>query len=208
MNEEQQLMAIMASAIDQQTAVWTAIESLKIEREALAKERAAMTQAVAAMTSVAAEASKAASNAIPGMRRAAGEAVGEAIAKSLAEVSGTTQKALMEAISPTLEAASHSASSLERASKWFAWKWVASATVLIAAVSAIAWASVTWQLHQKGALQAEIAELQNSVNLLERRGGRLVTSNCGGHLCIEAKSDGSGWTNKETGAQLFIPRNY
>ena len=88
----------------------------------------------------------------------------------------------------------------------------------------IAYTSLAWQLHQvsslheeKAALQADIAQMQSSVAALERKGGRIVLSTCGGRLCIEASSNqgqgaeqwkGANWSNKENGVQLVIPRGY
>ena len=91
-------------------------------------------------------------------------------------------------------------------------------------VCLVAYASLAWQLHQvsslreeKAALQADVAQMQASVAALERKGGRIVLSTCGGRLCIEASSNqgqgaeqwkGANWSNKENGVQLVIPRGY
>ena len=59
--------------------------------------------------------------------------------------------------------------------------------------------------------------LQANVTALEKKGGRIVMTTCGGRLCIEASSNqgpnspqwtGAGWKNHENGVQLVIPRGY
>jgi hypothetical protein len=70
---------------------------------------------------------------------------------------------------------------------------------------------------EKAALAADVAQLQANVSALEKKGGRIAMTTCGGRLCIEASSNqgvgaeqwkGGMWSNKETGVQLVIPRGY
>jgi len=91
-------------------------------------------------------------------------------------------------------------------------------------VCLVAYASLAWQLHQvsslreeKAALLGDVAQLQANVAALEKKGGRITMTTCGGRLCIEASSNqgegaekwkGGVWSNKETGVQLVIPRGY
>ena len=84
--------------------------------------------------------------------------------------------------------------------------------------------TLAWQVHQvsslrdeKAGLAADVEQMQASVAVLEKKGGRIVMTTCGGRLCIEASSNqgagaehwkGGHWNNSETGAQLVIPRGY
>jgi hypothetical protein len=165
------------------------------------------------------------------MQKAAGEAVGASVRQSLAGASDAAAKALGEAAKPVIgslsgvvQAASDAEGSMRNAGAWFAWKWVAVAAGGLVGVCLVAYASLAWQLHQvsslreeKAALLGDVAQLQANVAALEKKGGRITMTTCGGRLCIEASSNqgqgaeqwkGGNWSNKETGVQLVIPRGY
>jgi hypothetical protein len=94
----------------------------------------------------------------------------------------------------------------------------------IAAVLLVGWLAVWWERHeidslseQKIELQNDVAELQASVAVLEKKGGRIKLRGCGGRLCIESNSDqgegaeklaASNWSDEETGVSLVIPKGY
>jgi hypothetical protein len=231
MDADQQIFSLLAAAEDQQKAVKAAIDGLAAERAALAKERAALTQAAASVAGVAGDVRKAAADAIPAMQKAAGEAVGASVRQSLVGASEAAAKALGEAAKPVIgslsgvvQAANEVEGSMRNAGAWFAWKWVAVAAGGLVGVCLVAYASLAWQLHQvkslgdeKAELAADVAQLQANVSALEKKGGRIVMTTCGGRLCIEASSNqgqgseqwkGGSWSNKETGVQLVIPRGY
>lgn len=232
MDAQQQLFGLMAVAEEHQKAVKAALDGLTAERAALAKERAAVAQAAASVAGVAGEVREAAAEAVPAIRKAAGEAVGASVRQSLAGASDAAAKALSEAAKPVIgslsgvvKAASEAEGKLSGAVAAFGWRWAmlsgGAAAGGIAAVLLAAWLAVWWQRHQverlaeqKAALQADVAQMQASVKELEKRGGRIVMTTCGGRLCIEASSNqGDGgksgvWRNKETGAQFVIPRGY
>ena len=220
MDAQQQLFGLMAVAEEHQKAVKAAIDGLTAERAALAKERAAVAQAAASVAGVAGE-----------VRKAAAEAVGASVRQSLAGASDAAAKALGEAAKPVIgslsgvvQAASDAEGSMRNAGAWFAWKWVAVAAGGLVGVCLVAYASLAWQLHQvsslreeKAALLGDVAQLQANVAALEKKGGRITMTTCGGRLCIEASSNqgqgaeqwkGGNWSNKETGVQLVIPRGY
>ena len=231
MDAQQQIFSLMAAAEDQQKAVKTLLDALAAERAALATERAAVAQAAASVAGIPGEVRKAAADAIPAIQKAAGEAVGASVRQSLAGASDAAAKALGEAARPVvgslsgvIQSAGEAEASLKNAGQWFAWKWVAVAAGGLVGVCLVAYASLAWQLHQvsslreeKAALQADIAQMQANASALERKGGRIVLSTCGGRLCIEASSNqgqgaeqwkGANWSNKENGVQLVIPRGY
>ena len=70
---------------------------------------------------------------------------------------------------------------------------------------------------EKAALLGDVAQLQANVAALEKKGGRITMTTCGGRLSIEASINpgqgseqwkGGNGSNKETGVQLVIPRGY
>ena len=151
--------------------------------------------------------------------------------QSLAGASDAAAKALGEAAKPVIgslsgvvQAAHEAEGSMRNAGAWFAWKWVAVAAGGLAGVCLVAYAALAWQLHQvsslsdeKAELAADVAQMQANVSALEKKGGRIVMTTCGGRLCIEASSNqgagaeqwkGGNWSNKETSVQLVIPRGY
>lgn len=235
MDVQQQLFGLMAVAEEHQKAVKAALDGLTAERAALAKERAAVAQAAASVAGVAGEVRKAAAEVVPAIQKAAGEAVGAAVRQSLAGASDAAAKALGEASGPivgqlsgVVKAAGEAEGKLSAAVAAFGWRWAmlagGAAAGGIVAVLLTAWLAVWWQRHQveqlaeqKAALLGEVAQLQANVAALEKRGGRIVLSTCGGRLCIEASSNqgegaekwrGAVWSNKENGAQFVIPRGY
>ena len=200
MDAQQQLFALMALAEEQQKAVQAAIEGLADERAALAKERAAVARAAASVAGVADEVRKAAADAVPALKRAAGEAVGASVKQSLAGAADAAVQALGEAAKPVIgslsgvvRAAGEAEGSMRRAGAWFAWKWVAVAGGGAVGVCLLAYASLAWQLHQinslhdeKAELQEEIVQLQANANEWAKQGGRIKLERCGetSRLCV------------------------
>ncbi|RZI54358.1 MAG: hypothetical protein EOP12_03330 [Pseudomonas sp.] len=200
MDAQQQLFTLMALAEEQQKAVQTAIEGLADERAALAKERAAMARAAASVAGVADEVRKAAADAVPALKRAAGEAVGASVKQSLAGAADAAVQVLAEATKPVIsslsdvvQAAGEAEGSMRRAGAWFAWKWVAVAGSGAVGVCLLAYASLAWQLHQveslreeKAVLQDEVIRLQANATELAKQGGRVKLEKCGeaSRLCV------------------------
>ena len=213
--DEQQIFSMMALAEDHQKAVTAAIAGLAAERAALAKERAALAQAVAGVT------------------KAASDAVSAAVRQSLAGASETAAKALGDAATPVIgklsgvvQAASDAEDSMRKAGQWFAWKWVAVATGGLAGVCLVAYVALAWQLHEVGSLSDEKARLaaaivreRATVAELNKAGGRVVWSTCGGRLCFEVSSNQGtysngtplplgSWTTNKGHVPLVIPKGY
>ena len=211
--DEQQIFSMMALAEDHQKAVTAAIAGLAAERAALAKERAALAQTA------------------QGIQKATSDAVSTAVRQSLDGASETAVTALSEAARPVIDrlsgvvrAAGDAEGSLRSAGQWFAWKWVAVAAGGLVGVCLVAYVALAWQLHEvgslskrKAALTADVAQLQANVSALERKGGLIVMSTCGGRLCIEASRNqgsnnhdwkGPWYTTGGHDRPLVIPRGY
>ena len=232
-----ELFGMMKIAKTQQEAVKAALDGLAAERAALAKDRAALAaalaqqteavkQAAGSVTNVAASIRQAASDSIPAIQKAAGEAVGASVRQTLAGASDEAVKALSAAAKPVIgslsgvvQAAGEAESSLKNAGQWFAWKWVAVAGGGLVGVCLVAYAALAWQLHQVSSLREEKTALQANVAELEKKGGRIRLDKCGpdNRLCVEiARDQGSGgqvpyagaWQSSDKQRQYVIPRGY
>ena len=176
--DAQQLYGLITLAEEQQKAVKTAIDGL-------ATERAAVAQAAANIASVARDMKRAAAESIPAMQRAVGEAIGASVRESLAGASDTAAKALDDAAQPVIgrlssvvQAAHQAESSMRNAGAWFSFKWIALAAAGMVGVCGMAYASLEWQLYQigglriqKAELEADVAQMQDNVAVLEKRAG-------------------------------------
>lgn len=229
---EQKLYSLMVVAEEHQKAVKAAIDGLAIERAALSKERVALAQATDSVGTAAADVRKAAAAVLPTAQRAVSDAVGASVRESMVGATQVAADALEKATQPiivrlseVIKVASEAEGSMRNAAAWFAWRWVAVAAIGLAVVCLAAYASLAWQMHQaelldeqKAVLTAEIAQLTASVDALEKRGGKLVTSTCGGRLCFEASTNqGKGYEqwrsrlwggDKENSAGFVIPKGH
>ncbi|WP_028997653.1 hypothetical protein [Azohydromonas australica] len=245
-NPQQELFGLLALAEEQQKVVTKALQGLAKERaelakerEALAEERAVLTDAAERMAELADAVTTATEQAAPRLQQAAGTAAGAAVRQSLAGISGTAVAALKTATEPVLttingaaQAAREADGTLTRSLNGFGWKLaavvggVSSAAVLVVIVAA--WSMVEWQLHQMAglveqhaALEDEVQQLQANIAALAKKGGRIVMTECGGRLCIEASSNqgkddngqpiplrGAWHTTDGRSVALVIPRGY
>lgn len=244
MDAQQQLFGLMTVAEEHQKAVKAAIEALATEREAFAKGQAmladrlaqqvvAVQEAAAGVSGVAHEVRCAANDAIPGLRKAAGEAAAAAVGESLGGASKIAVEALSEAAKPMLAdlagvvgTAGEVENQLRNAGAWASWKVGAALGGGVLVLALVAWGSVWWQRHQveqlaaqKAVLQADVAELQANVTALEKKGGRIRLEKCGpdNRVCVEiARDQGGGsqvpyagaWQSDDKQRQFVIPRGY
>lgn len=220
MDPQQQLFGLMALAEEHQKAVQAAIDGLADERAALAEERAAVAQAAANVAGVADAVRKAVADAVPALKRAAGEAVGASVRQSLAGAADAAVKALEEAAKPVIgslsgvvKAAGEAEGSMRRAGAWFAWKWVAVASGGAVGVCLLAYASLAWQLHQVNSLREEKAELQDEVVQLQvnanewaKQGGRVKLERCGDALRLCVRVNKTAIYGKDN--DYFVLRGY
>ena len=112
---------------------------------------------------------------------------------------------------------------LQRAVKTFRWKWslIAGGAALTAVVAVIlgvwlmATFMVSWRSAELERLNAEIAQREARLEDLDRRGGKIELTDCGGRLCAYASTNqGEGykdwktpWTGKN-GLPVVILRGY
>ena len=201
MDAQQQLFGLMAVAEEHQKAVQAALEALAAERAALAKERARLEatlveQALAVQTAadsvstVAASIKYAGAEAVVGIKRAAGEAVGDSIRENIGMVADATQKSLngasrpiVESFSDVVRAAGAAEGKLNRAVNAFGWRLAmlaggaaagSSVAVLIAA-----WLAVLWERHEIEKLAVEKAQLAGQVEELRLNAEELAKRSSG-----------------------------
>ena len=208
MDGQQQIFGLMAVAEEHQKAAAAAIAGLAAERAALAKERALLAQVA------------------QGIQKAAGDAVSAAVRQSLAGASETAVTAFTKAAGPfagevrkVAEQAGAAAEKVDRAAQLLGMKAVAVAAGCIVVVGLAAWGIVAWERHQVVDLKKQIAQERAMVAELDKAGGRVVWSTCGGRLCFEVSSNQGtysngtplplgSWTTNKRHVPLVIPKGY
>jgi len=213
--QSKQLYDLMATAEQHQQAVKAAIQGLAEEQVALAK-------AAASMSGVVGDVKRAAAEAVPTIQKA----VDASVIKSLAAASSEAAKALSDATRPIVDSLSNVVraadgieNKLSRATASFGWKWITlvggAAAGGIIAVVFVGWLSTWWQRHQvqslldqKSALQEEVVELQANVAALEKKGGRIKTSQCGPKriFCVEVEPQRFDGQGSDSGKIFMIPK--
>ena len=164
------------------------------------------------------------------LQAAVREGVETALHATLTTVSQRAGRAFEEAGQPllhTLAEVTKSADAIEhrlqRAVKTFRWKWslIAGGAALVAVVAVIlgVWLTasllVSWRSAELEQLNAEIAQRKARLEELDRRGGKIELTDCGGRLCAYASTNqGKGskdwktpWSGRE-GLPLVILRGY
>ena len=149
---------------------------------------------------------------------------------TLTTLSQRAEGALQEAGRPLLhtlagvtKAAEETEERLQRAVKTFQWKWGAiaggAALAAVVAVTLGVWLAVStlvsWRSAELEQLNAEIAQRKARLEELDRRGGKIELTDCGGRLCAYASTNqGKGskdwktpWSGRE-GLPLVILRGY
>lgn len=209
MESQEQVFGLIAVAEEQQKAVQMALEGLKAERAEVTKERAGL-------STIENDVRRVILATLPAVQKTTKEALREEVRESFAEH-----------LKGVVKAAGEVEGKLSGAVAGFGWRWAllagGAAAGGVAAVLLAAWVTVWWQRSQikevsarKAELMEEVVQLQANVTALEKKGGRIVMTTCGGRLCIEASSNqgpnapqwtGAGWSH-ESGVQLVIPRGY
>ena len=174
-------------------------------------------------------ATKAAEEVSPALQSAVREAARKAVVASLSNAPQTALAAFKAAAAPFFEAmgqattaADGAASQIRDAGAWFGWKVASIAAGLVVVGGALGWGVIAWEGHQvkilqgqKTVLQEDLAQLSAQVAALEKRGGKIKLSTCGGRLCVEASTNQGGelknwngpWKN-DKGTPLVIPQGY
>jgi len=207
MDEQQQkLYALMSIVEQQQKMLDGTLAKLEAERAALARERSSM-----------------------------GQTVMQSVKQSMSGVADTVSQALQGAIKPSVDtlktsvgladnASNRLSASMSRVQSAWTWRilWLSVGVLLL--VSLMAYGMVWWERSQiedlkatRQALQADINRMKPIVTDLERRGGALQWSTCGGRLCFEAnRNQGEGaenwngvwWRNQQTGRLFVVPKGF
>ncbi len=164
------------------------------------------------------------------LQAAVREGVETALHATLTTVSQRAERAFDEAGQPLLhtlagvtKAAEETEDRLQRAVKTFRWKWgaIAGGTALAAVVTVTlgVWLAVStlvsWRSAELEQLNAEIAQREARLEELDRRGGKIELTDCGGRLCAYASTNqGKGhkdWKTPWSGRDdlpLVILRGY
>ena len=132
-------------------------------------------------------------------------------------------QSLLHTLARVTKSAEEIESRLQRAVKTFRWKWslIAGGAALAAVVAVIlgvwlmATFMVSWQSAELERLNAEIAQSKARLEELDRRGGKIELTDCGGRLCAYASTNqGEGhkdwktpWSGRD-GLPLVILRGY
>ena len=130
---------------------------------------------------------------------------------------------LLHTLAGVTQAAKETEDRLQRAVKTFGWRWgaIAGGAALAAVVAVIlgVWLTasllVSWRSAELEQLDAEIAQRKARLEELDRRGGKIELTDCGGRLCAYASTNqGKGskdwktpWSGRE-GLPLVILRGY
>ena len=164
------------------------------------------------------------------LQAAVREGVETALHATLTTVSQRAERAFEEAGQPLLhtlagvtKAAEETEERLRRAVQTFRWKWgaiaggaaLAAVVIVILGVWLMATFMVSWRSAELEQLNAEIAQREARLEELDRRGGKIELTDCGGRLCAYASTNqGEGskdwktpWSGRE-GLPLVILRGY
>lgn len=164
------------------------------------------------------------------LQAAVREGVETALHATLTTVSQRAERAFKDAGQPLLhtlagitKATEETEERLRRAVKTFRWKWgliaggaaLAAVLILIFGAALAASTLVSWRSAELEQLNAEIAQRQTRLEELDRRGGKIELTDCGGRLCAYASTNqGEGyknwkapWAGKD-GLPLVILRGY
>lgn len=230
--DQTQLLGTLLSLVEEQTKTNDELQTdLRAQIIALSEATKVANQTVEAVK-------QAAKDVNPAVKIGAEKAVKSAVAELLSGIAGDTKTALDEALKPIigdLVGAARSASQVEeklnRVTATFGRKWtrvtVGTGVALVAVISLFAWGSIWYQRSQvekliaeKSALQIQVAELQDGVNQLAKRGGRIKLGLCGpkNRLCVQIESnqgDGAAqqdfkgaWYSDDGKTQFVIPKGY
>ena len=200
------LYGLMKVVQEQQKMLDGTLAKLEAERAALARERSAM-----------------------------GQTVMQSVKQSMSGVADTVSNEMQKAIKPSVDTlktsvgSAHDASnrlsvSINRVQSAWTWRILMLAVGVLLIVGLAIYGLLWWERSQvedlkatRQALQADINRMQPVVKDLEKRGGALQWSTCGGRLCFEAnRNQGEGaenwngvwWRNQQTGRLFVVPKGF
>jgi len=190
MDAQKQIFSLIAAAEDNQKAVQIAIDGMTAQILVLEKQHAAHARHQ------------------EDMQRAVVSTVEYAMSKSLAGASSAAVAALESASRPVVGSLSDAARAADEATgklsgtvssfsrKWALIAWGTTAGCILAVLFTV-WGSVQWLEYRRESLSAEIDEMKTTVATLEKRGGKLKLTDCGGETCFQVKTplwEGKGST--------------
>ncbi len=208
---EAEIFGLMTAAQDQQTAVQTALARLAAQEAALKEERRLLAETLAAVQNQLALARRAAEDIGPELQRGTDRAVRAAVADSLAGAGAAAAQAMATSAGPVVDRLAAVVAkteaigpALRQAVGWITWRLLgrlgAVVLVLLALTVGTRIGLEAWTDHGLGLAQAEsslleakIAGLQNTRDMLERAGAKAGMSKCGpsARLCIRV-DEGAG----------------
>lgn len=144
----------------------------------------------------------------------------EAASRRAESVFDEASRRLLGKLASAAQSAEAVEARLNRAVRSFGWKWglMASgiAAVAVASIFIGAWSAVWWERSEVERLQAEKAQMEEGLEVLAKRGGKIRLIDCAGRLCAYASTDqGENFKNwRETpwkakdGSPLVILKGY
>jgi len=223
MDQQQLLATLIQLSEEQQNRIAELLNRLEQQAQTLTR---ASQQAAQAASALDRSGQKTASI----LQAAVQEGVETALHATLTTVSQRAERAFKDAGQPLLhslagitKAAEETENRLQRAVKTFQWKWgaIAGGAALAAVVAVIlgVWLTasllVSWQSAELERLNTEIAQSKAQLEELNRRGGKIELTDCGGRLCAYASTNQgknykdwkAPWAGKD-GLPLVILRGY
>lgn len=204
MDDQDKLGAMFAVMEEQQAAVQAAIAGMAQERKAMA----------------------AVIDSIKGTSGTLQQATGDAAARAVVESIGQAPKTAVAALNKAVGALDEATGQVRSAGAWLTFKAAASVAsaglVMVLAVYALGRFMLPSEADRQEVdrLRSEKAQLEANIAELNKRGGKIKLTTCGGRLCIEANTNQGkddqgnplalgGWTTSDSRkVPLVIPRGY
>ena len=204
MDDHDKLGAMFAVMEEQQAAVQAAIAGMAQERKAMA----------------------AVIDSIKGTSGTLQQVTGDAAARAVVESIGQAPKTAVAALNQAVGALDEAAGQVRSAGAWLTFKAAASVAgaglVMVLAVYALGRFMLPSEADRQEVdrLRSEKAQLEANIAELNKRGGKIQLTTCGGRLCIEASTNQGkddqgntlalgGWTTSDSRkVPLVIPRGY
>ena len=201
---EAEIFGLMTAAQDQQAAVQTALARLAAQEAALKEERRILAETLAAVQNQVVLARRAAEEIGPELQRRMDQAVRTAVADSLAGAGTAAAQAIASSSGPMVERLAVAVASAEavgpalrQAAGWLTWRLlgrlgaivVGLLVVMVAGRIGLEWwtdYSLASAQAESSLLEAKIAGLQGTRDVLERAGAKAGINKCGpsARLCI------------------------
>lgn len=196
---EQALFGLMAVAQEQQQAVAAQLAVLEQQQLQLTAIIEQARRAVEAMNHAGIASAEL-------IERGTQEAVNKAVANALASVSQAASDSVVPALKAIKGAAGRAQEAEQSLRSAVSWKWAGVCAAASAGLLVVVW-SLALLMTPSG---SDMAELRAHANDLERRGGKIKLSTCGGRLCarVDIKASESVARYGENGEKWMILDGY